>query len=369
MSGGRGSRLLLTITAAIAIAASATPARAQGWSVDVGAGRFVYDAVSANVPSDNVTAAIRYDAQRDAWVFGAAGIPLGDQDTFWAAAGAGGRLLAPANAGPFGFGADLTAQGYSFLDRLADARGTGGTIEAIPFIRVAGGDASLELRGGVRGHTLSYAGERESRGVAEAGARAGYGDMVRIEGEARWVRSAEGGYPFAGGSVAWRTPALQLWAQGGKWLDTDLNDVSWGTGASLSLGARTTFWATVRQEAPDPLYWNPSRRTWSIGLTYRLQRLPPVLAPAPRTQDGRVVVRVRAADAPEGDVFIAGDFNNWQPEPMTREGTDWVIQLALAPGVYHYSFRSAQGEWFVPVSTSGRRDDGFGGHVAVVVVS
>jgi len=39
------------------------------------------------------------------------------------------------------------------------------------------------------------------------------------------------------------------------------------------------------------------------------------------------------------------------------------------PGVYHYTFRSATGEWFVPVSTAGRRDDGMGGFVAVLVVT
>jgi hypothetical protein len=36
--------------------------------------------------------------------------------------------------------------------------------------------------------------------------------------------------------------------------------------------------------------------------------------------------------------------------------------------VYHYAFRSADGEWFVPASMAGRRDDGMGGHVAMLVV-
>jgi hypothetical protein len=45
-----------------------------------------------------------------------------------------------------------------------------------------------------------------------------------------------------------------------------------------------------------------------------------------------------------------------------------VIRLPLAAGVYQYAFRSATGEWFVPTSIAGRRDDGMGGHVAVLVV-
>ena len=47
---------------------------------------------------------------------------------------------------------------------------------------------------------------------------------------------------------------------------------------------------------------------------------------------------------------------------MQREGGEWVVRLPLSPGVYHYAFRAANGEWFVPPSTPGRRDDGMGGY-------
>ena len=46
-----------------------------------------------------------------------------------------------------------------------------------------------------------------------------------------------------------------------------------------------------------------------------------------------------------------------------------VAVFELEPGVYRYSFRSESGEWFVPESTPGRRPDGMGGFVAVLVVS
>jgi hypothetical protein len=46
-----------------------------------------------------------------------------------------------------------------------------------------------------------------------------------------------------------------------------------------------------------------------------------------------------------------------------------VARLPIASGVYNYAFRSASGEWFVPASTPGRKDDGMGGHVAVLVVN
>ena len=137
----------------------------------------------------------------------------------------------------------------------------------------------------------------------------------------------------------------------------------------MTVTSRTTLWGNVREEAPDPLYWNPTRRTWSIGLTQRLGRVPAPLVPTPRAPEGTVVIRLATADAPAGSVAIAGDFNNWQPAPMQREGEEWVVRLTLAAGVYHYAFRSGRDSWFVPPSTAGRRADGMGGYLAVLVVN
>jgi hypothetical protein len=53
---------------------------------------------------------------------------------------------------------------------------------------------------------------------------------------------------------------------------------------------------------------------------------------------------------------------------MRREGGEWVLDLALAPGVYRYAFVGDAGEWFVPEGYPGRIDDGMGGHVVVMVV-
>jgi hypothetical protein len=183
------------------------------------------------------------------------------------------------------------------------------------------------------------------------------------------VRATEGTFPFVGATVAYEASSVQVWGQAGKWLATGLDERTWGVGSGISLGARTTVWGSVRQEAPDPLYWNSSRRTWSVGLTRRLGRIPAPLVPVSSTQAGTVVVQLAAADAPSGVVSIAGDFNNWQPTPMLREGGYWIARLSLSAGVYHYAFRSAGGDWFVPPSMAGRRDDGMGGYVAVLVVS
>lgn len=50
-------------------------------------------------------------------------------------------------------------------------------------------------------------------------------------------------------------------------------------------------------------------------------------------------------------VFLAGTFNNWNPEdvPMDRldDGT-WSVVLALAPGKYEYKF-VVDGVWLAPL--------------------
>jgi hypothetical protein len=86
-------------------------------------------------------------------------------------------------------------------------------------------------------------------------------------------------------------------------------------------------------------------------------------------RNGEATIRLPISSvATTGTPSIAGDFNNWKPALMERNGDAWSYTVAVAPGVYNYSFVSDQGTWFVPEGVPGRRDDGMGGHVAVLVV-
>jgi hypothetical protein len=337
--------------------------------VDLSAGRLVYDPLAATVGTSNLIGSVRHDSSRNTWVYGAAALPMGDNGTLWGGGGIGGRLMRTSPPGGVAsIGADVGAHGFTFRDRVVALSGSGGTLEAFPFVRVGLGDGFVEGGAGWRAHTLSFAGVRENRAVIETAVRGGYGNAWRVEGDARWVHASEGTYPFVGATVMHQRSRVGVWGQLGKWLAVDLPDRVWGLGADVTLRPGTSVWGSVRREAPDPLYWNISRRTWSVGLTQRLGRTPTPFVPIPQAQAGVVSVRVSAADAPAGTVSIAGDFNNWQPAPMRREGGEWVVSLSLSPGVYHYAFRSAGGEWFVPRSTPGRRPDGMGGFHAVLVV-
>lgn len=358
------------VVVSLAVLSHATAALAQGWSADVSAGRLVDDPLSANVSTNNLIGSLQDDTRREGWVYGAVAAPLGQTATSWGTVGAGGRvMLSGSQINRASVGADVGAHGFSFRDRVFDRAGTGGALEAIPFTRFSAGSGFVEGRAGWRGQTLAFEGVRENRGVFETGARSGYGATVYVQGDARWVHASEGTYPFVGATLAYQGSPVHVWGQVGKWLATDLSERVWALGSNVGVGARTSVWASVRQEAPDPLYWNSSRRSWSLGLTQRLGRIPAPRVPVAQSEAGTVVVRLRVTAAPPGAVSIAGDFNNWQPAAMQREGGEWIVRLPLGPGVYNYTFRSASGEWFVPPSTAGRRDDGMGGYVAVLVVN
>jgi hypothetical protein len=205
---------------------------------------------------------------------------------------------------------------------------------------------------------------------------------LELTGSARYVRAEEGGYPFAGASASLDHGRGEFWASVGRWFDDALPDLSWSTGATLALDSRLDLWATLRQDAADPIYWNGTRRNWSIGVSRRLGGgvWSPVPVPAPGDATGRaadpaavevvgrrVIIRLPLSAA-RAAPSLTGDFTGWKPLAMRRAGHSWQVELELAPGVYHYAFQSAAGDWFVPESQPGRMDDGFGGHVAVLVV-
>jgi len=304
-------------------------------------------------------------------------VPFGGTDSRWGGFGIGDRLVHSASSsGRVNIGADLGAHGFVFHDAVVDQTGKGGFAEAMPFVQLPAGLAIFEAGAGWRGQSLSYSGTVDTRHVFESRARASYGPADAgphgwtVEGNARWVRASEGSFPFFGGGLRYRRTPLQAWVQTGRWFSSTLDDAAWGAGVDVTLTDRLALWSSVRQEAPDPLYWNLPRRSWSVGITTEFNRLT-LTQPFAATQGaaGEVLIRLNASDVDGASVSIAGDFNGWRPMPMQLEGREWLARLQLAPGVYHYAFRSERGEWFVPPSVAGRRDDGMGGFVAILVVS
>jgi hypothetical protein len=147
---------------------------------------------------------------------------------------------------------------------------------------------------------------------------------------------------------------------------------AYGVGAGYRIDRRMRLEVAVRQETVDPVYATSTpRRTWTVQLSRRLGRAAEARAPAPfpaapQVAGGTAVFRLpaaRYAAAPE----LMGDFSQWQPVAMRREGGFWTARVPLRPGVYHYAYRVARGAAFVPEGVP-TVDDGFGGLSAVLVV-
>lgn len=80
---------------------------------------------------------------------------------------------------------------------------------------------------------------------------------------------------------------------------------------------------------------------------------------------GEYVARVRLPRA--RTVELSGDFNGWQPVPLTRQRDAWVVSIALAPGTYRMNLRVDGERWLPPPGTPAV-DDEFNGKVGLVVV-
>jgi hypothetical protein len=368
-------RRLFVSVALVAATGSPATTHAQGLSVDVSTGRIAYDPITTGEATHNIAGTVRYDTVTGHRVYGSTSAPLRSGDPLWGAIGAGARLLLPrSEERRVTAGADVSGEGFLFRDRVVLQTGKGGSFDALPFVRLSRGAAGVELRSGWRGQALSMGGVVDSgvqrRGVFETGARATYDAItVRAEADMRWVRASEGTFPFLGGSVIYGNARGYVSFNAGRWLSDVLDDAAWGGGGGVAVGRDATVWFSAQQQASDPLYWNAPRRTWSVGVTQRLGAPRTVLRPATRLNGGDVVIRLPVTAASGAELWVAGDFNGWKAARMQRDGTDWVLRVPLAPGVYKYSFRGADGKWFVPASVPGRRDDGMGGHVAVLVVS
>lgn len=141
-------------------------------------------------------------------------------------------------------------------------------------------------------------------------------------------------------------------------------------GALITFGSRTTLVALLGESVTDPLYGTRAGFGVIIGASLRLHATPrpPGIATIGAASGTRrsVTLRVRAPDTLA--LSLAGSFNAWTPVAMQRDGNDWTVTLHLEPGSYTFSFRKADGTWFVPDDAPGVVEDGFGQRNATLVV-
>ena len=270
-----------------------------------------------------------------------------------------------ATLGDTPWAARVVGAGFGYHDPLLDDTNGGLTATFHGYREIQLGGVRVTPRAGGRYGFLG--GVDLSRAIAGAGVEAGAGrGPVALTASADYWLAEEGSYPELRGQVALTTAAFQARVHVTRWLDDAVPETGWGVRLQVPLTDRLSATARYTRDAPDILFFSPPRRAWSLGVQLSLGG-PAVQAPTVVVAGSPVTLRA-PVDDPRDEVRVAGTFNGWEPQPMTRRGDQWVLTLRLEPGVYEFAFVDARGSWFVPEDTPGRKPDGFGGFIGTLVV-
>lgn len=159
------------------------------------------------------------------------------------------------------------------------------------------------------------------------------------------------------GTEAWDTPAGR--------------DISATLGMEVTLGELFSLRVQGGKSEPDPLIRTPQGRHGGSMVGVRLfdlgRRDARVVAVNPAS--GGAGYRVVFAIPSEGyrSVHLLGDFSSWEPVPLEASGGQWVAELILEPGVYHFGFE-VDGVWVLPDGTPGVVSDEWGTKNGTLVV-
>jgi hypothetical protein len=285
--------------------------------------------------------------------------------------GLGDRLAI--RRGGFAAGADFSVHAHAQRDPVANITGQGLIAELLPMISQSVGAADFELRSGPRWYGSRLGGTDWTRKLWTSEVRLGLqpGEAVRFELDVRHDRAQQReSYTRAGVSLAGMLGRVALHGAVGQWVNgVSEPEPEWDASISIPIRPRIWIFTSAQRETFNPQFLGPARTSWSAGVTFRIggPRTPEPAGIIEIERQGRVIIRVPVTEA-SAPLSIAGDFTGWMPVSMDRQGSEWRFPVTLAPGVYRFAFRTADGEWFVPESVPNRTDDGMGGWVAVMVV-
>lgn len=382
--------------AAAAVTAAILPSRvsAQQWSVGADAGR-IRSTLDPMVQR-GVTLAARagYDDQAAAFHV-SAGLPTSGDSVRWAAVGAWKRFSATRRG--LTAGVDLSGSAFAFqlhghaaqsipglfgplgggtLDASRTLTGRATAAEALPLVEYGSGPLQLQARTGLSYYDASARDSLRDRVVTVSDLQLAIQPSARfalVPALRRYRARREDAATLAEVSAMGVAGPLELWSRAGRWVDVprggEARNVAWSVGGELRVTSRASLSVAARHDGFDPLYLTPSQTSWNVGGTLVLgsrsrRRAEPIAA---HYENGVATIRLPASLF-AWPPLVAGDFNNWTPAAMERVGDSWRYAVAARPGVYDYAFVAPDGTWYVPEGVPGRKDDGMGGHVAVVVV-
>lgn len=156
---------------------------------------------------------------------------------------------------------------------------------------------------------------------------------------------------------------------------TDTDVIAISSSGILQLSDRLAFTASAGRQLADPLRGLPQGEIYTAALRVSLGPRPlPVMqrsaiarASVETRPGGGGVLEVRVFAADTMLIEVAGDFSDWHPLPLEREGSFWVARVRLGPGKYRVAVRSNLGPWRAPRNLARVRDD-YGGEAGLLVI-
>ena len=375
----------VSLCAALGLAISSAPLAAQEWRASAQAGR-IRSALDP-APSESFGLGLQYDDPTTGLRL-TGGVPMHSSDPLRGGASAWKRLAVRRRGVVAGL--DLAGNAFLAVDRAeqpasplpgpfdppspvrADRSGHAFAGQGMPVLGYEGSAFQLHVRGGVSRYAATFGDQRSDRSVRLADLQVTVtptSSLAIVPVVQRYQAAGEAAAVFTGVSALTASTLGSLWASVGRWAGGRSEGTPWSVGGRLSLHPLMSLDGSIRRDTFEPLSLQAAQTSWSIGLSVlAFGRARPVVPPVPAAYvDGRATIRLPVSAA-TAQPSIAGDFNAWRPARMEREGDHWTYTVAVARGVYNYAFVGADGTWFVPDGVPGRKDDGMGGVVAVVVV-
>lgn len=156
-----------------------------------------------------------------------------------------------------------------------------------------------------------------------------------------------------------------------------------GGSAELGIGGPLTLVASAGGFPSDMAQGFPGGRYLTLGMrvggrhrsALPMRDAPRIARPLPwpgaslavrDLGDGRRRLIVAAPGAQR--VEVAGDFSDWEPVALTRDGRLWKAELPLPPGIHKLNIRIDGGAWRVPPGAVPSADE-FGGEVGLLTVN
>lgn len=144
---------------------------------------------------------------------------------------------------------------------------------------------------------------------------------------------------------------------------------------TLQITERFGLLGALGQQLADPLRGLPQAFLWSASarLSFGPKPLPVMQRSLIASAEvipfvgggGELSIRVFASDTMH--VEVAGDFSEWEPLPLVREGPYFISRTELSSGKYRVAVRVNGGEWRAPRNLARVRDD-YGGEAGLVVI-